>query len=291
MNKTVSIILIVILSLLTLVVTGFFIYLMSGGSFNWSFNFNSYSDNLIDSKELSSINEIVVDAKNTNILVEKSNDNKIHVELYSDNEVEHSIKLENNKLEIQFYDNSIFNFFKKHNRVLVKIPNDYSNKLNINLTTGDVKFQSFDKLSPFIKIGTGDVQADSLKEVQIDASTGDIKINNIDKITCKLTTGDIKLEKVKDANIHGVTGNVKIQEITNSADITLTTGDVKIQSANINEDSYISLTTGDVKIRSVTGAYIETTNSIGDVKVNNNDRKSEKTLKISVNVGDIKVNQ
>ena len=290
MNKTVSIISIVLLSILTLAVTGFFIYLMNGGSFNWSFNFANYSENLIESKELLSVNEIYVDSKNTDVLIEQSTDSKIYVELYSDNNVEHYIREDNKKLEIHFYDNQVFNFFKKHDRVLIKLPKDYSNKLNINSSVGDVNIQSFEYLSPYIKLGTGDIHVDTLKELQVDSTTGDIKVSNVNKITCKLSTGDVKIDKVNDANIHGTTGDIKIQELNNSADITLTTGDVKITKANIQEDSNISLTTGDVKIKEYTGAYVETTNKVGDVKVNNNDRKSSKTLKISVNIGDIKVN-
>ena len=76
MNKTANIILIVLLSIITLIVTGFFIYLMAGNTFDWNFNFNKYSENLIESKELNSISEINVDAKNTDVLVEKSDSNK-----------------------------------------------------------------------------------------------------------------------------------------------------------------------------------------------------------------------
>ena len=290
MDKTVNIILIVLLSILTLAVTGFFIYLMCGGSFNWSFNFANYSENLIESKEVSLINEINVDVKNSTIIFEKSNDNKIYAELYSDNKVEHSIKEEGNRLDIYFHDNEIFNFFKKRNKVLIKLPSDYSDKLSVISTTGDIKFDSFEKLSPYIKITTGDVHADLLKDLKVDGTTGNIKINSLDTISCKLTTGDVKIERVNSAVVHGTTGDVKIQEINNSADITLTTGDVKITNFIVKKDSNISVTTGDVKIQSASGAYIETTNKVGDVKVNNNDRTLEKVLKINVHVGDIKVN-
>lgn len=290
MNKTFSIILIVLLSILTIFVCAVFIYLMSGNSFNWNFNFDSYSENLIDSKEVLSVEEIKVDSKNTKISIEQSVDSKIIVEMYSDNKVDHSIKFENNVLDIHFYDNEIMRLFKKQNRVIIKLPKDYENKVNINSTTGDIKFASFEKLSPNVVLGTGDIHADRLNELNAVVTTGDIKINELNKISCKLTTGDVKLEKVNDAIIHSTTGNIKIQELNNLADITLTTGDVKITKATINEDSNISLTTGDVKISSYSGAYVETSNNVGDVKVNNNDRSAAKTLKISVRVGDIRVN-
>lgn len=290
MNKTVNIIMIVLLSIITIAVTGFFIYLMTGGSFNWTFNFNSYSDNLIESKDVSYVDEISVDGKNTKVTVENSTDEKIHVELYSDNEVEHSISYEANKLDIKFYDNEIFRLFKKNSRVLIKLPKDYENKLNINLSVGDVKISSFEKLNPNIVVGTGDIRIDNINNLNAQLTTGDVKINNVNNLSCKIGTGDVKVENVNDATINGTTGDIKINEINNSADISLTTGDVKINNATIKQDSSINLTTGDVKIKSYSGAYVETTNSVGDVKVNNNDRRSENTLKITVRVGDIKIN-
>ena len=290
MNKTVNIILIVLLSLITLAVTGFFIYLMTGHSFDWNFNFNRYSDNLIESKEVDTISEINVDAKNTDVLVEKSTNNKIIVELYSDNKVEHKIELNNNVLYVNFYDERVFNMFKKSDRVLIKLPESYENELKIKLTTGDVKIGLFENLSPIISVGTGDVKAEKLRNLDVDSNTGDVKINTLNMINCKHSTGDVKIQNVNVANIHSTTGDIKIQEVSNSVDISLTTGDIKINKATITEDSNISLTTGDVKITTCEGAYIEASNSVGDIRVNNNDRKLEKTLKISGKIGDIKVN-
>ena len=291
MNKTVNIIMIVLLSIITLAVTGFFIYLMTGNSFNWNFNFNYYSENLIESKEVDSVSEINVDAKNTNVLVEKNTDNKIVVELYSDSKnIEHKIEINNNVLYINFYDNEAFHFLKRGDRVLIKLPENYEDKLNIKSTVGDVKITSFEKLSPNINLETGDVKAELLNELTVELTTGDVKVNTLNKIECKHSVGDVKIDKVKDANIHSQTGDIKINEVTNSVDISLTTGDVKINTATINEDSYITTTTGDVKILNYSGAYVEATNSIGDIKINGNDRRSEKTLKITKNIGDIKIN-
>lgn len=290
MNKTVSICLIIVLSILTLVLTGLFIFLMSGNSFNWSFSFNTYSEKLVESKEVSDVASLNVDSQNVDVLFEKSNDDKVYIELYSENNVDHSIDVVDSKVNVKFYDKEVFRFFKKNSRILIKLPENYENELVITSTTGDIKFQSFEKLSPIIKLGTGDIKADKLNEVEITSTTGDIKISELNAINCKTVTGDVKINRVNIANIHGTTGDVKIQEINYSADITLTTGNVKITKFDVKENSSINLTTGDVKIESHSGAYIETTNNVGDVKVNNNDRTLEKTLKISVRTGDIKVN-
>ena len=290
MNKTVNIIIIILLSVITLAVTGFFIYLISGNSFNWNFNIDNYSENLIESKEVNTISGINVDAKNTDILVEKSIDNKIVVELYSENSVDHKIDINNNIMYVNFYDNVGFRLFRKKNRVLIKLPENYDNELKIKSTTGDIKVASFENLSPVVNLGTGDFKADKIKNLDIELTTGDVKVNTLDTLNCKHSVGDVKIENADVVNVTSSTGDIKVTDVHNSVNITLTTGDVKITNATITEDSYITLTTGDVKITSCTGAYIEANNSVGDIKVNNNDRKLEKTLKISGRVGDIKVN-
>ena len=47
---------------------------------------------------------------------------------------------------------------------------------------------------------------------------------------------------------------------------------------------------GDIKIEETNDIYIETDVSLGDAKVNNNNRHSEIILSIENNLGDIKVN-
>lgn len=291
MNKTISIISIILLSVITIAVTGFFIYLMCGNSFNWNFNFNKYSDNLIESNAYDDVYEINVDSKNSDILVEKNEDDKIVVELYTDSKNnEHKIEINNNNLFVNFNDKETLNFLRRTNKVLIKIPEKYENKLNIKSTVGDIKIGSFENLSPNINAGTGDVKAELLNELTVELTTGDVKINKLNKIECKKSVGDVKIETVKDAIVHSQTGDVKINEVTNSLDITLTTGDVKINTATINEDSSINSTTGDIKIGTYSGAYVEVNNSVGDTRVNGNDRKSDKTLTITNRIGDIKIN-
>lgn len=290
MNKTVNIIIIILLSIITIFVTGLFVYLMCGNSLNFKFEFNNYSTNKVETKEFDLVDDININANLSDVLIEKSDTNKIIVELYSDNNIDHSINVDNKKVDINFYDNNVFNIFKKKNRVLVKLPEDYKDKLNINVTTGDVKIKSFKNLKSNIIVQTGDIIAELLDEAIIDSKTGDIKIDNINKINCNNTTGDIKINMINDAFINSKTGDVKINELNNSSDITVITGDVKVSNATINEDSFIKVTTGDVKIASYSGAFIETSNNIGDVKINNNNRNHEKTLKITSNIGDIKIN-
>ena len=58
----------------------------------------------------------------------------------------------------------------------------------------------------------------------------------------------------------------------------------------INKDSSIKNNLGSIKIGSTNEIYIEAKTDLGDVKVNNNYKKSDITLNLKNNCGDIKVN-
>ena len=87
-----------------------------------------------------------------------------------------------------------------------------------------------------------------------------------------------------------VTGDITLGDINGSLDLTLTTGDIKVDKANLTKNSIIKSGTGDVKIRKTTNCYVEATTKVGDTRVNNNDRKSDNVLTITSRVGDIRVN-
>ena len=112
MNKGVAITFIVILSILAIVLTGGFIFLLRS-NFNWSsfdFSLGSYSDKLVDSKTFTSAEEINVDTKAIDLFVEVSNDENITVELYSDKEVDYSFTNENDIVNLKAHINNYISF-------------------------------------------------------------------------------------------------------------------------------------------------------------------------------------
>ena len=293
MNKGVAITLIVILSIIAIALTGGFIFLLRGnfewGSFN--LNFGSYSEKLVDSKTYESAEEINVDAKTIDVFVEESIDEKITVELYSDKEVEYSFTENEGVLNFKaHYKSFSFGLFNKSAKLVVKVPKTYDKKFSIDSKTGDIHIASLENLTATIKATTGDVKITKINEATIDLGTGDVKVQEAKVLNVKQGTGDTKVDSVDYLDVNASTGDVKIQTVNNKVNITNTTGDIKIQTATITEDSNISNRTGDIKITSLTGAYVEADNNVGDTKVNNNDRKSELTIKIHTNTGDIRVN-
>ena len=293
MSKSVAVTLIVLLSIIAIALTGGFIFLLRS-NFNFdSFNFSlsQYSDNVIETQTFESAEEINVDTKAIDVYVEETSETTIKVELYSQKNIDHEFKLEEGKLNILAHNDIVgFNLFTKSPRLVIHLPREYSAKFAIDAKVGDIHLGSFESLKPTIKNSTGDIKITKVEEATIELNTGDVKVDTAKVLYIKQGTGDTKVQSVESIDVDAKTGDVKIQNVSNKMNITNITGDIKVQSATLTEDSNISNKTGDIKIQSLTGAYIEATNNVGDIKLNNNDRHLERTITIHTNTGDIRVN-
>ena len=294
MNKVVSIIFIIIFSILVVLLTAVLIILLNKDININSFSFNMstlYSDNLIDSKEFDYSKDIKVESKIGSIFIEKSDNDEIKIELYSEEAEEYKIEDEDDYIDVKLINkrNSI-NYMSKKDKVVIYIPKEYDNLITTKQTVGDTKVDSFEYLKLNVKNTTGDIKVDKLDELVANYRTGDIKINKANTINATLTTGDIKVGEVNNIKTKLITGDIKIQKVNECIKANSTTGDVKITKAYIEKDSYIKQKVGDTKIESLKNAYIEAKTNIGDTKVNNNDRKLDNVITITKNTGDIKVN-
>ena len=295
MNKGATIFFIVFLSILALVLTFGFIFLLTG-----NFNFNigmrglgvGYSDTLVESKEFDEAEEINIKTDVIDVFVEHSETDKIVVEIYSEELQDHKIELVDNKLNVEAKTKNkvSFFFFAKSSKVVVKLPSNYDKKVFVNVETGDINVSDFESADFDIYTRTGDIKVGKLNYIKTDSDTGDVKIDSSKTVDVKSNTGDLRVGTVDYLTVKGRTGDVNVDTINNKVDIQHTTGDVRIERANITEDSYITNTTGDVKISSLVGAYVESSVKTGDTKINNNDRKAEYTINIKTTTGDIRVN-
>lgn len=276
MNKAGTIILIIMLALLAIGI-GVFAFLFSIGKIELNQNyfnlFNRQSNTLIDSNEFEDVESITVETNMSDIHIEYSNDDKYKVELYSDNVKEHSITLNKKDLKVVLYDKDRIGIFPKQSRVMLYIPKEYKDRIDITTNTGDVNAYAFKDATFKVKVTTGDIDIDEANTLDLVTTTGDIKNNNVETINAKCTTGDIRL---------GTVNNV--------LNLQTTTGDIRIDTINLKESSNIQTTTGDVRISNKNEVYVETESKTGDVRINNNaDRFTELSLHIKVTTGDIKV--
>ena len=299
MNKKGIIILIVFLSVVCVFLTSGFIYLLSTnfewGSFELGLDFSDAK--LLDTAiyENIEVEELTIDSKALDVYVEETTGDQYVLEVYSNNnKIDYSFNNDDKKLTFKAHNNkgaSIVLGYNTHGKIVIKIPKE--NNLNtflIDAKVGDIKVGNLEYLNGKIKNTVGDLDVDGFNELTIDLGTGDINLHNVNSVDIKHTTGDLEIDTVGDITNDSKTGDIKIGDVSLRFNIKSNTGDITINNASLTEDSVINHKTGDIRIKKLTGVYVETDSKIGDVKINNNDRYAEHTLKITNKTGDIRIN-
>ena len=166
MNKKLSIVLIVLLSvLLASVICGMVFLFHSDFKFD-KFNFSvisftsGTSTKLVDSKEISDIKSLDIQSDTADVSILTSDSNTIKVELYSDNLGEHEITELDDSIRVVLMekDKVKWGFGKKINYIKIYVPMNYALTFNINGTTGDVKIDDFSSANLNLSVTTGDVE-------------------------------------------------------------------------------------------------------------------------------------
>lgn len=271
MNNAIKILLIILLVAIIGALVAFMVFVMKG-SFNFSIFGFGESTTLIEEKEFDEVKNIKVDVKTANVYFKHSTNDKVKVEIYSDNAKEHSIKLDDDLNLTVFLDDERVFFMSKSPRIIITLPSTFTNKIEVSSTTGDISSEDLESA-----------------DFDIHVTTGDVKFGKTNNAKVKCTTGDINIGLVNDLVIDVTTGDIEIGSINRHLDINTTTGDIRIDSINITENSSISTTTGDVRISKKNDIYVDADAKTGDVKVSDNNRHSENELKIRTKTGDIKV--
>ena len=294
-NKTLKIILIVILSTLVVGLSIFFISIMTNKNFNIGYNFgsNNTSDELVIDTEYETIYESInIKSDAGNIEVKQNNADKVKLVIYG---YKKGTKVNNtdNLLDITSKAKKCigFCFNTKISQVLVYLPKTYTGKITIENNYGDVTVDKFDNLTLNAKLNAGTIKTDSLTNGFIKNDYGDIEISGYSKkLEIEQAAGDIKVSTVDRIKAYNNYGNIEIEKVNEYLDVEEDCGDVKIDSINIKEDSKIENSLGDIKIGSTNEINIKADTSLGDTKINNNYSNSDITLTIENSCGDIKVN-
>ncbi len=262
MKNKVAISLIVILSVCVILLTGGMIYLLNGGSkIKLDFMFGNRNMILVDNytTEAININKIYLNLNSTDVEIIDSIDNNVKVEYYSNRDNNAKIEYDNGVLSVneEKYDTSCIGICNTRRKVVVSVPSEFKTDYEIKLKSGDLKSS-------------------------IDLSDNNMAISTM--------SGDIRLGKVSNVSMATMSGDVEVNDIIGSAAISTMSGDVRIYNFDITANSSISTMSGDVKISHLSESYVEASTKSGDVKVNNNDRKSDIILKINTTSGDISIN-
>ena len=261
-NNKAAITLIIILSALVILLTGGMIYLLTGGS-NIPFNFILTNKDmvLVDNYSVlkDDVKKIYFNLNSTDVEIINSTDNDVKIEYYSNRDNNAKIEYNNGTITVdeEKYDTSCIGICNTRRKIVVSIPNDYKTNYELKFKSGDLKSN-------------------------IDLSGNNMAISTM--------SGNISLSTIGEAAIATMSGDVSLDKIVGSIAISTMSGNIRIDSFNIISNSSMSTMSGDVRIRNISDCYIDTFTKSGDVKVSNNDRKSDIVLKIETSSGDISIN-
>lgn len=291
-NKGLIITLIIVLSVFALALSFFFIAVIQKDfKFNWNFNYNISEELIYDETYENNFEIIDIVSTMGDINIKESEDNRVRVEVYGE---EKYLKTDvtNNRLNIEYKDKGCFGicFNKKGAKINVYLPKDFNKKINIENDYGNITVGDFSKATLEVSEDCGDVKVGKVLNAKIENAYGNISLDEAVTADIEQDCGDIDINKVGDIKIENNLGDTDIKSITNYAKIEADCGDIKIDNLNINKNSSIKNDLGDIEIHRTNDIFIDSSVDLGNNKVKNSNRKSNITLKIDNDCGDVNVN-
>ena len=292
-NKGLIIFLIVFLSVVTLSITGIFIFFLTNKNISLFSNTNYIISNkkVFDEYYDEEIDEININSNASEIKIMNGDSDSIRVVVYgSENDVD--VKNKDNKLDITLKNKTCKGFCinKKIYKIEMYLPSTYDKQLNINNDFGDIKIDEFSDMSALINEKAGDIEIKSINKAKITNDYGDIKITgDSKKLDIFEKCGDVNISKVNVIKVKNNYGDIKINKVDGMLDIENNCGDIEIKNINLEENSTIKNDLGDIEIGATNKIFINAKTSLGDTKINNN-YKSNVTLDINNSCGDIEIN-
>lgn len=289
MNKKIVVTLIIVLTTLSIMLSVLLIYLLIN---NKTFNFYTKVSNelVINNTYEKEINYIDINSNASNIDIKTSIDDKFKIIVYGnkdeikiyDNDNSLNINIENNKCFGFCFNNTIF-------KLEVYMPISYKGNIKINNNYGNIDIEEFKDLKSEINSAYGDIKISKIDTVNINSNYGNIKIIEGNNINIKQDFGDTNIDTVSNIDIEINYGDIKINNILEYINAQNDCGDIKINSLNLIKNSSITNNLGNIRINNTNEIYIDATVDLGNIKINNNYNKSDVTLKIDNDCGDITI--
>ena len=270
MNKTITILRIILLIILITILTGILILFINK---DFKFNFNTKSSLIYDNNIEEEFNKIDIISKSLDFKFVKSNDDTTNVKIYDNKNNKVTVKVDNNTLKIESDNkNTCFFCITTKREAIITLP-EKEYELLINTTSGDIK---------------SDI---NFNKVNIISTSGDIEFNEIKEASIKVTSGDIIIKEVNSLTIESTSGDIDINKINEQLSINTTSGDIIIKELSLTKDSNIKVTSGDVTIYSKSSdIYYNAKATSGDILITNNNRHANTELTINAKSGDITIN-
>lgn len=290
-NKTITIILIIILSILAIGTTGLLIVLLNNPNIK-PFNFNissNESENLVLDETYDKLFNIVdITSEAGNVYIKESTSDNVRVVIYGE-EKNTKVNVNDDKLIINIKTEKCigFCFDSTISKVEVYLPKNYDKKIKVINNYGNIKVGDFKNATLDIEDNSGDIFITNGDEIKVVNDYGDVEIDEANKIDINVSAGDIKINKVNDIIATNSYGNIAVETINNYLKLTNECGDIKLTNITLNKNSSIKDEYGDVEITNTNEIFINAKTELGDVDIKKNYNKSDITLKIENECGDI----
>lgn len=292
-NKGMIIALIVLLAICAVALLVFLVLLLTGNTKFRYFGFShSVSEELVFEEVYENeFDEVNITASAADISIKTSSDEKVHVRIYGDKE-RTSVDVRSGKLKMEIKSKKCFGFCfnQKIAKIEIEIPSDFDKKIEIKNDYGNIEIDEFLNADIEIEENCGDVFVQGGREVDVKNDYGDIQIEKAVNIKVKESAGDVTIGQVEVIDVKNNFGDIKIREVNGYMNVEQDCGDVEVDYAILTKNSKIENNLGDIKIGSTNEIYIDAKTSLGNVKINKNESKSDVTLKLENSCGDIKVN-
>lgn len=260
-----------LLSILSLLLLGLMFFLIFNKNFSW-FNRSLNSKELFrENYDLSDIKEIKTDLSSTDIIFEKSQNDRIEVVINGSEKDRFNVSTDGGSLRVKKESRFCFGFCFSNDLLVIKVPDKYEGLVDLVTVSGDVEIKDDFALDFTIKTVSGDIEG--------------LSVNNLD---AKTTSGEIKVDRALNINLETVSGDIDVDKASNVS-IKTTSGDITLGELELNENGNINTTSGDIKIGRVNDVYIDVDTVSGDIDVAENNRKASYELRIKSISGDIRV--
>lgn len=261
-NKALIIATIILLTIVIFFLIMFLVVtLKSGTNFNGMiFGMKSKTTNKVYDNEfkLEDVKNINIKQDAGDITIRETSNDDIKVELYGNEENDVQVDINEGHLKIDFTHKRIkFIYFGgTKNDIIIYIPSSYLGTIKIENDLGNCEIEDLEN-------ATIDIECDA---------------------------GNVELGKIKNATVKCDLGEIDIQEVLNKCDVKSDCGNIEINQISIKENSTISSNLGNININNTNDIYIDPDVDLGKVKINNSNRNSDITLKISSDCGNITIN-
>lgn len=223
-------------------------------------------------------NNIIIESHTADIEIKSSSDNVNKVVCKETEKETHIVKVNDKTLNISIDDQrkpyeKLFSFDDK--KITIYLTNTIFESLTINGTTGDVIVSDgFSFKDVNLDLSTGDVKfyGDVSNKLLINITTGDVDIKDafINDLQVDITTGDMEIDNIvcnNTINLNSSTGDIEIENVvclnftSNS-----TTGDITMKKMIVSENIVIEGSTGDVIFDMCDAMNIDVNTTTGDIK-------------------------